>query len=185
MLIITGSGFSSEKAKVKVFFGETPGRVFVSSPVSIGVEVPRGQGECPLTVEVEGRRSSPAQFNIGEASGEKPASAGVRVSMEVSDPVADVGKTITGTFRVTGTERPVRIRFRNESPEVVSVDGGNEQSVVTRGGADNVYTFPIRAITGPRRYSFSFAWENYETEKTSHKKIWERVDLTLKQSQAK
>ena len=57
---------------------------------------------------------------------------------------------------VEGTERPVSVRLTNATPEVISLEGGDEQVVTTSGGADNRVVRTVRAVG---RGDFDLRWE--------------------------
>lgn len=176
-VFIRGSGFTSQKEREHVFFGSTEAKVIVSTDSSIAVEVPQGSGSCPVSVVVDGKKSNEIPFAFG-SGGE--AEESTTISLTVSDPVADVGKTITGTFQVKGTKDPVRIHFTNDSPDVIALDGGNEQTVVTSGGEANEYTFPIHALSGPKHYTISYSWKTVSGEETVTRSGWEKISLSVK-----
>ncbi|MFH1452475.1 MAG: IPT/TIG domain-containing protein [Armatimonadota bacterium] len=185
MVFIRGSGFTADKSKVKVFFGDKTAKIVVAAEKSIAVEVPEGIEECDVIVEIDGKKSNPAPFKLGEKEDITSKAPRIKITLTVTDPIAKVGKTITGTFKVTGTENPVEINFKNQSPDVVALPDGNEQTVITSGGSENIYSFEIKALTGPRTYDISYNWKTCEIETTSKKETWETIDLTKKPSMEK
>ena len=208
ILIIRGTGFTTDKSKIKINFGGTPAKAITATDKSILTEVPPGVTECEITVEIEGQVSNPYSFKAGagNAGASKP---GIEVKLTVTDPVAHVGTKITGTFTVTGTDAPLKIHFTNKSPEIVSVEGGNDQTIMTSGGSSNTYSFPIHAIAGPSLYTIAYNWKNFLVETreirviiekpgapatgespvppviTTPGNIWENIDLNIKPSMKK
>jgi hypothetical protein len=57
------------------------------------------------------------------------------------------GQSTRARFRVLGTATPVRLRITNQTPGVVSVEGGADQSLMTSGGNDNAVVLRVRALS--------------------------------------
>lgn len=182
MIIIIGEGFTSEAGKIIVYFGDKPVKAAVASDKSIAVDVPKDIRDCEVLVEINGIKSNSVTFKLGTAENTKSLEQKIKISLTVTDPVADVGKIITGTFKATGTENPVKINFKNQSPEVVSIEGGNEQTIVTSGGSENIYNFKIKALSGPKKYTISYSWQIHKLEIETKENIWEKINLIQKPS---
>ncbi|MCL5037496.1 MAG: IPT/TIG domain-containing protein [Chloroflexi bacterium] len=195
ILIIRGAGFTTDNSKIKINFGGTPAKAITTTDKSILTKVPPGVTECDITVEIDGQVSNPYSFKAGQGTAGIPESE-IAVKLTVTDPVAHIGTRITGTFTVTGTDAPLKIHFTNKSPQIVSIEGGNDQTIMTSGGKNNTYNFPINTIAGPSLYTISYNWKNFLFEtrnipvviekpgmskppKTSVPPVWEDVDLTM------
>lgn len=57
------------------------------------------------------------------------------------------GRTVTLTWRVTGTTEPVRLRVVNRNPDTGVLHGGNEQTLTSTGGTPNTLSLKV---TGTR-----------------------------------
>lgn len=185
IFIIMGKGFMSDGNKVNVFFGDKIAKIVASSEKSIAVKVPEGIKNCEVVVEINGIKSNFVSFKVNTDEEGKTKTPKIKIQLTVSDPVADVGKVITGAFRVVGTEKPIEISFQNQSPDVISIEGGNNQTVITSGGTENIYSFKIKALTGPRKYTISYNWKIHEHQMMTTKYIWEEIDLNKKPSMKK
>jgi hypothetical protein len=65
------------------------------------------------------------------------------------------GQSTTLRLRVLGTDRQFPIRLLNRTPQVVTVDGGVQQTLTTSGGAENAVT---RNVNGIRRGDFTITY---------------------------
>lgn len=59
-------------------------------------------------------------------------------------------------LRIVGTDQPLPITVRNTTPQVISLEGGETQTVTTSGGDDNAVERTVRAVG---RGSFGLEWE--------------------------
>src|SRR5262249_45399645 len=57
------------------------------------------------------------------------------------------GQWTRAKFRVRGTTAPVQLRITNGTPNIVSVEGGPDQTVMTSGGQDNAVIRRIHALS--------------------------------------
>lgn len=57
------------------------------------------------------------------------------------------GQSTRARFRVLGATSPVRLRITNQTPNVVSMEGGADQSLMTSGGNDNGVVLRVRALS--------------------------------------
>jgi hypothetical protein len=48
---------------------------------------------------------------------------------------------------VTGTEEPVDLRVRNLTPAIISIEGGDDQTIRTSGGARNMLERSVRGLS--------------------------------------
>jgi hypothetical protein len=177
-VFLTGTGFGSDRSRVKVLFSGVEGKLLAVRDTSLAVTVPEGAPARSLVlVEVDGQRSNALPFEV--ASGGPPA---VKVRLEVGKNPLGVGEETTGVFTVENSQEPVRIHFVNRNPEVVEFVGGNEQTVTTSGGSPNICTFTIRGISGPRLYGVDYDWKlaSSPPEPQEWKLPWGRVDMTAK-----
>lgn len=92
---------------------------------------------------------------FGEGARRWPLAVGeVRASLDTST-LARGGSTRL-LLQVMGSERPVTLRLRNFSPSVVVVEGGDDQTLTTSGGAENVVTVQVRGVG---QGDFDLRWE--------------------------
>jgi hypothetical protein len=56
------------------------------------------------------------------------------------------GESTTLRLRVVGTDKPLPLVVLNRTPHVITVEGGEAQTVTTSGGADNVLTRSVQGI---------------------------------------
>jgi hypothetical protein len=85
-----------------------------------------------------------------EAAGFDPANRQEVVALLVDRSIQGkvlVGQSATLSWRVTGSERPVRLRLRNASPGVATLAGGDLQFALTSGGSPNQVARTITGVT--------------------------------------
>lgn len=96
-----------------------------------------------------------------------PPSAGFseedRARVEVLQAVGSIdqeelwrGESTTLRFQIRGTEEPLEIRLTNETPEIITMEGGADQVVATSGGAPNTLE---RQVTGHTVGNFRITYE--------------------------
>jgi hypothetical protein len=56
------------------------------------------------------------------------------------------GESTPLQLRIVGTEEPLTLRLKNETPGIIRIDGGVEQDVTTSGGAPNVVTRNVKGL---------------------------------------
>jgi len=128
--------------------GEPLGSPMSASRRSLRVRLPVGLAPGPHSVV--GRRS--AGFPSGEAwRFEVPA---VQASLDRRELLRG-GSTVL-SLTVVGTESPLSLRVSNHTPQIVSLEGGDEQVVTTPGGAENTVSLGVRAL---QRGDFDLRWE--------------------------
>lgn len=85
------------------------------------------------------------------ASGLSPADAVVTTVLALAPQIDQNallrGQSTRARFRVLGATEPVRLRITNQTPNVVSLEGGAEQSRMTSGGSDNSVALRVRALS--------------------------------------
>jgi IPT/TIG domain len=169
-VLIKGSGFGSDRDAVKVFFDGSPGKIISVRDESIAVQVPTDVPmESQVVVDVGGVRSEPMAFKCAPS-----------VKLTTDKNPLPVGETTTGRFQVFHSERPVTINFVNESPEVVTFTGGDQQSGRTCGGPNNILEFQIVGKGGPRLYDVGYTYTFDVAETVEWKLPWGKADLTSK-----
>lgn len=126
---------------------------------ALGAPASAGRGvvhfRVPQGVELGEHRVSgwpAAGFSAGD--GVDLAVGEVRASLDQST-LARGGSTRL-YLQVVGTEAPVTLRLRNYSPRVVAVEGGDDQELVTSGGAENVVAVQVRGVGDG---DFDLRWE--------------------------
>lgn len=50
----------------------------------------------------------------------------------------------------------MKVWFKNKNPDVASIKGGDEQTVTSSGGENNIYIIDITGIDGTRKYKIKF-----------------------------
>jgi hypothetical protein len=65
------------------------------------------------------------------------------------------GESTPMRLTVSGTQDSVPIRIRNLTPAIITIDGGEEQTIESTGGAENTVT---RSVRGTTRGNFNVAW---------------------------
>ena len=100
----------------------------------------------------------PAGLTPGEHVFTGTAAAGFPAADRASTLVLQVGGEIDSTklqklqttpmrLWVIGTEEPVDLRVRNLTPAIISIDGGNDQTIRTSGGARNMLERSVQGLT--------------------------------------
>jgi hypothetical protein len=124
---LTGTGFRGEADRNRIQLGGQPAVVLAASPESLVVlPSPRAErGSTELTLEVDGERAGPVAITLVAfelASGRNRIRPGERAAVVV---------------RVRGSEQRLELEARNQTPEVISLVGGDTQRLTTRGGSVN------------------------------------------------
>lgn len=158
-IFIRGRNFP-DKNRIKVFFGDQEGKILTGNSESLAVVVPQVSEECQVYLLVDGRKSNLVTFTPGKGEEATPGTGseepGIAVKLTVGKPKIKEGETTWGKFTVTGTTRPVKIHFVNRDPGVASVDGGNEQTLKSSGGEENLLTITIRGTKGHAYYTIEY-----------------------------
>lgn len=145
-IFVRGRGFGEEAARVRVFFGRAECLPTTVTDTALSVKVPQGApAECRLYVVRDGLWSNGVCFHVGRS-----------VSMDVGANPLDVGATTQARFTALHTWAPVEIRYTLRNPDVVQIVEGNEGTLVTCGGPQNLATLNVRGIAGPRRYEIDY-----------------------------
>lgn len=153
MIFILGENFSREKSLLKVFFGEREAKVMKCNEESIAVEVPKDATDCQVRVKVGEAESAGAPFS---SVAEQEAPRRPRVTLTVGKSPIEPGETTWGKFQVLNTTKPLKIWFANRNPDVASIKGGDQQTVTTSGGENNIYMIEITGIDGTRIYEIVY-----------------------------
>lgn len=133
-ITIKGSNFSKDKGKNKVWFGKSRAEILEATPESLVVTVPDIKKACEVTVEAMGKKSNEVTFHVLPY-----------LEFVLSDKNISAGQKTTGVVRVKGSTKPWKIKVINKYYEVIDLVGGNEQEVITSGGADNIVTLELMA----------------------------------------
>jgi hypothetical protein len=169
-LVVMGEGFGTDRSKIKVFFGETEGRVVAARDTSLAVSVPREVAQkSEVRVVVDGVTSNTKSFECLAS-----------VHLDVGKNPLPIGETTEGVFTVYHSTRPMTIKFVNESPSVVTFEGGDQQTVRTCGGEQNVYRFTIIGKSGPTLYDVGYSFSDNPSEFVEWKLPWNKADFTSK-----
>jgi len=91
----------------------------------------------PITLEAA--RSS--SFDIADTA----RGVMLHVGAEIDRNLLKVGGHATLTLAVAGTEDPIELRLENTTPNIVSLERGNDQKVLTSGGSRNQATREVSA----------------------------------------
>lgn len=170
VVLMKGSGFGQDKGKVVVNFGPAKGKIVRVSDESLAVTVPKDSPkQTQITVTVDGKTSNAVDFRCLPS-----------VVVDVAKNPLPVGERTTGTLRVYHSEEPTNIKFWNESPQVVTFIGGDEQTVKTCGGPNNMYQFEVLGKSGPRLFTVGYEWGMTTRETVEWKLPWNKVDTTAR-----
>jgi len=66
------------------------------------------------------------------------------------------GQSTTLRFQILGTREKLPIEITNETPEIITVEGGTKQVITTSGGEENTLT---REVRGTKRGNFSITYK--------------------------
>lgn len=170
IVLIKGQGFGTDRAKVDVRFGAAKAKVVRVSDDSLAVQVPKeSQKETLITVKLGEETSNGVKFTC------QPS-----VVIEVGKNPLPIGENTTGTIRVYHSEEPTNVKFWNESTAVVSFLGGDEQTVKTCGGPNNIHQFQVVGKAGPRLYTVGYEWGMTTRETVEWNLPWNKVDTTAR-----
>ncbi|MFN8612353.1 MAG: IPT/TIG domain-containing protein [Vulcanimicrobiota bacterium] len=165
-VILNGSGFGSDPAAVKVFFGGVPAEITAVDETSVSVKVP---DSAP--------RNSPVRLEVnGSSSGELAYLALPSIRITVGKNPLEAGETTTARFQVFQEDKPVEIAFSNANPGIVQFSGGDSQTIKTCGGPNNCYDFTITGIVGNRLYTINYQWGAQAVEFKEWKLGWNGVN---------
>ncbi len=132
---ICGAGFAGDADENRVNINGAAALVLAASP------------ECLVVLPGADAAPGPATISV-EAAGQKRTAATSLVSLAFESPNPALLPDQRGrlTVRVLGSELPLRIVVENKTPDVLRFLRGDEQDVVTRGGAQNIATIEVQAI---------------------------------------
>jgi len=68
------------------------------------------------------------------------------------------GESTPLQLQILGTEEPLTLRLKNETPAIITIDGGVEQDVTTSGGPQNLVTRSVKGIT-PGDFNITYVLE--------------------------
>ncbi len=80
----------------------------------------------------------------------------LRVRAELDQEHLFSGQSTPLRIIVEGTERAIALRMTNGTPQIIELEGGNQQNTETSGGALNTVTRQVRGLV---RGSFQLGWE--------------------------
>lgn len=132
---ICGYGFAGDADANRVNINGAPALVLAASP------------ECLVVLPGTDAAPGPATISV-ETAGRKwtAATSLVSLAFESPDPALLPDQRGRLTVRVQGSELPLRILVENKTPGVLRFLRGDEQELVTRGGAQNIATIEVQAI---------------------------------------
>jgi hypothetical protein len=153
-VILFGSGFGADRTRVKARFGPTEARVITVRDASMVVEVPlEAPRQCDIVVERQGAVSRGVPFTCTPS-----------VKLSVAKNPLRAGERTRATFRVYHESRPVDIHFVNRTPQIVHLEGGDEQTRRTSGGEDNSLSCEVVAVEGNEVYDIAYDWKPVEDQ---------------------
>lgn len=132
---ICGGGFQGNAEGNHVYINDEPVLILAASP------------ECVAAAPSPKTSVGPANVLVEDRAGPRRASI-TFVSLDFEPPQPPLTATKKGwlTVRVRGTDQRLRILVENETPDVLQFERGDEQVILTSGGADNIEQIKVEAI---------------------------------------
>lgn len=126
-VVLTGGPFDGEAGGTTVTAGEDELPVLAASPTEVVTESDPSSslGETDMVVHTEAGDSPPVTITF------------IRLRLEASARNLVRGQKATARLVVEGTEDRLCIRVTNETPQIISIRGGETVWKETRGGSDN------------------------------------------------
>lgn len=139
---ICGGGFQGNAEANRVEINDEPVLVLAASP------------ECIVVIPDPKMATGTAKILIESPSGPRQTAVTlVSLDFEPPQPLLTPGKKSWLTVHARGSNEHLRILVENEAPDVLQFERGDEQALVTSGGADNVAQIKAEAL---RSGDFSF-----------------------------
>lgn len=137
IVTINGHHFDGRAEANKVSIdGVVDAKLLVSSPVQIKALVPYNlsPGQHALTVTSQGRVSNVSNFEM--------------VAVEVQSTGHDKKRSDANKIivRARGTQKPLHLKVKNYSPDIIKFADGNEMRVITSGGQDNAVVVGVKRL---------------------------------------
>ena len=132
---ICGSGFSGDADANRVNINGAPALVLAASPECLVVLPPAEAAPGPATISIE-------------TAGQKwiATTSLVALAFDAPNPALLPDQKGRLAVRVMGSEAPLHIVVENKAPGVLRFMRGDDQEVVTRGGAQNIAAIAVQAI---------------------------------------
>lgn len=132
---IRGRGFDGKAEANRVLLGSASAYVLAASPLALVIAPPADAppGATELRVETQGKASNPRSVTL--------------IALRIDAPARLMrGEKVRPRVLVEGTRERVRLVVINLSPNVLRLDGGNEQRLITSGGGPNTVALKARAL---------------------------------------
>lgn len=139
--------FPTEASRAGILLGAVAADTTAASSRTLTVAIPQDSaaGEVVLSGDPE------AGFTESDRHGVTIVSVEGRLDREQ----LKRGGSITTRMHVVGTAEPMPLMLTNRSPEIVRLEGGNEQILMSSGGRENIVEFNVQVLTGG---AFDIAW---------------------------
>ena len=131
--------FSNSSANALLLDGKPMGQPVTISESSLTFRIPETVGPGLQTVT----GSPEAGFSPAEAV----VTTVLELAPEIDQKAMLRGQWTRARFKVRGTTSPIRLRITNRTPDIVSVEGGPEQILMTSGGPDNGVIRRVHALS--------------------------------------
>ena len=93
-----------------------------------------------------GRTPSRVRRAAGFEPGEGPQIAVLALEGSIDLELLHSGQSTPMRIRIVGTEDRLELRLTNTTPQIISIEGGDEGLVWTSGGADNIVERTVRGL---------------------------------------
>ena len=123
------------------------------TPVSLSTRTL--QFQLPPHAQVPGRHVWSGDPEAGYVPSCRAWTQVVQVAGAIDSERLWAGESTPMRLTVSGTDAPVPIRIRNLTPGIVRIEGGEEQTVESSGGAPNLVTRPVQGLV---RGTFDIEW---------------------------
>jgi hypothetical protein len=141
--------FPTAESRAAVEIGGMPiGEPVAASSSVIVFRLPEGisPGEHPITARADAGFESQIDVEI----------VALRLSGSIDQELLMRGQSTPMQIRIEGTEEPLELFLANRTPEIISLEGGNEGVVVTSGGPENLVS---RVVHGHTPGDFHIVYE--------------------------
>jgi hypothetical protein len=137
IITISGHHFDGIAERNRIIVdGAYDANVIVSSPVQLKAKLPAGipAGPHTLCVSTAGLRSNPGNFDL------------VTVDLAAAGPDTAKNDLKKLMVKVLGTQNRVRVKLTNQTRDVIKMVKGDDEVVVTSGGAQNQVSVPVQRL---------------------------------------
>lgn len=133
---VLGSGLRVEDGDLQVLFGDTGAAPLAGTPAELIVQVPPEIDLGPTTLRVSSASSSTEALEVQVI--------GLELRPGETDLIRGEGSRLE--VRVLGTEDPVPLTVLNRTPDVIRLEGGDEQAKESSGGVENRAMVTYRGV---------------------------------------